>query len=230
MTNDDLLSELRSLESEDDPERRGQLLLRLARAISPAEASLLHRHAQYAGPWPPERVRCLCEGVYEETLTYARVYDVVAWLPEQRKVRLVNDKGRQRSYDYHLFGGEHTEVHLIADWRLDDPVGGSLVDVRLNLQDGRRRWCMFTTPTHLSGCGELYGDGVRWHEPCAHLFVVTHISEGIIEEVLRTMERQGKLLEHTASVDWERDVRPRPSDIFPVMMSMRVNLIDAEME
>ena len=80
------------------------------------------------------------------------------------------------------------------------------MDVRVWLDDGSVRGCIFATPEQLATCGSMLGD-VRWHAPCGHLLVMGRLSEEVIEAALREVERQGDLVACTQYLDNEEPAR-----------------------
>ena len=73
------------------------------------------------------------------------------------------------------------------------------VEVTLTFDTGERRWCFFFTPEALSRAGDCVdGSDVRLHLGVPHMFILSQIDAGLIEKVLRELDRSGELVEHTA--------------------------------
>ena len=80
---------------------------------------------------------------------------------------------------------------------LDRPEQGA-VEVVVRLDDGTDRWCFFLDPERLTLVGDRVHDTeVRLHRGVPHMIVVSHLSEDVIGRVLRQLDREGALLEHT---------------------------------
>jgi hypothetical protein len=79
-----------------------------------------------------------------------------------------------------------------------DPLS-SCVEVTVDFGDGHRRWCFFATPQALAACGDwVEGTRVRLHLGVPHMIIVSELSEGIIDRVLRQLDAEDKLEAHTA--------------------------------
>jgi hypothetical protein len=145
-----------------------------------------------------KQVRCIRESVYEQNLTYGEVYEVLDYEPEKRQLKVRTSRGK-KCFHQGCFGPVDEDVPRIHHWNLDDPVDEPYVEVSLELEDGSKRWCIFATPEHLASIGDFLDEEqqVRWHPPCAHMFVMSKISEPLIERALREVERQGDLLATT---------------------------------
>jgi hypothetical protein len=87
-------------------------------------------------------------------------------------------------------------------YTIDDPIAHPLsacVEVTVDFGDGRKRWCFFATPQVLAVCGDwVEGTQVRLHLGVPHLIIVSELSEGIIDDVLRQLYAGGDLEAHTA--------------------------------
>jgi hypothetical protein len=93
----------------------------------------------------------------------------------------------------------------IVSYEIEDPLDRpeqGAVEVVLKLTDGQRRWCFFFTPERMSLVGDwVEGTPVRMHLGVKHMIVVAELSRDIIGRVLRGLEAQNLLLEHTLSLD-----------------------------
>ena len=85
---------------------------------------------------------------------------------------------------------------------VDEPEQGA-VEVAVHLDDGSDRWCFFFDPQRLALVGDLVeGTTVRVHLGVRNMIVVSELTEDIIDRVLRQLDNEGLLLEHTyGSVD-----------------------------
>ncbi|NNF57973.1 MAG: hypothetical protein HKN04_06995 [Rhodothermaceae bacterium] len=92
---------------------------------------------------------------------------------------------------------------------LDQPSQGA-VEVVVTMDDGSERWCCFFDPDRLALVGDLVeGTTVRLHLGVQHMIVVSELSQEIIERVLRQLDGNGELLNHTLAVSG-RAVEPAP--------------------
>ena len=84
---------------------------------------------------------------------------------------------------------------------IDDPIAEPLscsVEVTIEFEDGRRRWCFFATPQLLGAVGDfVQGTRVRLHLGVPHMIVVSELSEAIIKKVLVGLAAGGRLESHT---------------------------------
>ncbi len=79
------------------------------------------------------------------------------------------------------------------------------IEVTVELEAGEKRWCFFFTPEALAAVGDwVEGTQVRVHLGVPHMIVVSELSEGIIDRVLRTLDARGELREHTVPVQVDR--------------------------
>ena len=80
---------------------------------------------------------------------------------------------------------------------LDKPEQGA-VEVVVHLDDGSDRWCLFFDPQRLALVGDwVEGTTVRVHLGVRHMIVVSELTEDVIDRVLRQLDKEGLLLEHT---------------------------------
>jgi len=90
---------------------------------------------------------------------------------------------------------------IMRSYTIDDPIAEPLtcsVEVTIEFEDGRLRWCFFATPQLLGSVGDfLEGTGVRLHLGVPHMIVVSDLSEAIIRKVLLGLAADGKLESHT---------------------------------
>ena len=91
---------------------------------------------------------------------------------------------------------------LMLPYTIDDPVADSasaIVEVTVNFGGGHRRWCYFATPAALAACGDwVEGTRVRVHLGVAHMIIVSELSAGIIDGVLKQLHDRSELEAHTA--------------------------------
>ncbi len=87
-------------------------------------------------------------------------------------------------------------------YTIDDLIADPLtycVEVTVDFGDGHKRWCFFATPQALAACGDwVEGTRVRLHLGVPHMIVVSELSEGIIDRVLRQLYAEDELKAHTA--------------------------------
>ncbi len=87
-------------------------------------------------------------------------------------------------------------------YTIDDPITdplSSCVEVTVNFGDGCKRWCFFATPEALTACGDwVEGTRIRLHLGVPHMIVVSELSEGVIDRVLRQLDAADELEAHTA--------------------------------
>jgi hypothetical protein len=87
-------------------------------------------------------------------------------------------------------------------YTIDDVITDPLthcVEVTVDFGDGHKRWCFFATPEALAACGDwIEGTRVRLHLGVPQMIIVSELSEGIIDRVLRQLYSEGELEAHTA--------------------------------
>jgi hypothetical protein len=92
----------------------------------------------------------------------------------------------------------------MLSYTIDDPSAEPLtccVEVTVDFDGGHKRWCFFATPQVLATCGDwIEGTCVRLHLGVPHMIIVSELSEGIIDRVLRRLYTEGQLEAHTAPV------------------------------
>ncbi len=84
---------------------------------------------------------------------------------------------------------------------IEDPIElnkTGAIEVAVLLDSGEKRWCFFFTPEGMSACGDYVpGTKVRFHYGAPHMILVSEISESIIYEALREIEKQGEIISCT---------------------------------
>jgi hypothetical protein len=88
---------------------------------------------------------------------------------------------------------------MLASFAIEDDLttqDTGAVEVTLLLDNGKRRWCFFMTPTALATCGDFIpGTDVRYHRAASHMIVVAgRIDKPTIERVLRAIDKEGELI------------------------------------
>jgi hypothetical protein len=143
---------------------------------------------------------CINEGVYGGGLSFGLQYEIIEHDPQKRQFLVENDRGRRRWYPEYCFDTDSATTVRLEKWHLDDSLEHDIPsEVTLELSDGSRRWCIFATPDQLSRTGDWLDEdeGVRWHPPSHHLFILTELTPSLIEKALKEVERKGKLPEHS---------------------------------
>jgi hypothetical protein len=77
------------------------------------------------------------------------------------------------------------------------------VEVVLQLDDGRSRWCCFMTPQALTHCGDwIDGTRTRIQYKAPYVIVVgSRLDERVIEAALRHIDRRGELEDCSKPLD-----------------------------
>ena len=81
------------------------------------------------------------------------------------------------------------------------------IEVTVRLSDGRSRWCYFMTPAAIEACGDwIDGTRIRFHFGARYMIVVAGtLTEDLIIKALRSIEKQGELLDCTMAIDQDED-------------------------
>ena len=153
----------------------------------------------------PVEVTCIREGVYQEALTYGKVYTRLAFDKVREKIKLRGDNGRARWFPAAYFVLGQRDVAKIARIvSIDDIVltPGS-IEVTIELADGQQRWCFFVTPERLgelnSGTDLLNARLILYHVP--HMIVVDRLTPHVITLALQHIEHQGEILRCTLALE-----------------------------
>ena len=87
---------------------------------------------------------------------------------------------------------------------IDDPITDPLacsVEVTIDF-GGRKRWLFFATPQLFASVGDMVdGTHVRLHLGERHMIVVSELSAGVIEVVLRQLHEAGELESRTLPLE-----------------------------
>jgi hypothetical protein len=98
-----------------------------------------------------------------------------------------------------------SNVTILIEDALDGADLGA-IEVRVMIGNGdAARWCFFMTPRALEVCGDVIeSSDVRVHLGVPHMIVVSRIDRDVVHHVIRSMEADGVLHEHTAPIDSPR--------------------------
>lgn len=146
-----------------------------------------------------QKVYCVSESVHSPGLVYGNQYEVIDINPNKQLVCISNEHGKERWYPASCFEELEQPPISIDSWICDDDDFMPFCDITITLNDGTQRWCIMATPEHLATSGETHpiNETIRWHEPCAHLFIVNHITTEVVEHILQQTLRQGRLIDST---------------------------------
>lgn len=143
---------------------------------------------------------CITESVYQDALTYARKYAVLERKDDPRRptIKVQGDNGRVRWFPATCFDLSGPDLPCLQEMTICDDLANATtaaIEVEISLTDGQRRWCFFTTPEALRQFGDrIDGTTIRIHYNEPQLIILNQLDETIIEQALRHIERQGKLL------------------------------------
>ena len=84
------------------------------------------------------------------------------------------------------------KIHIVDDLSF---ASQRATEVEIELEDGTIRWCFFHTPESIKNCGDcIDGTTARVHYGVKHMFVVSEISEEIIESTIHMLVERNELL------------------------------------
>ena len=149
---------------------------------------------------------CINEAAYSGALTYGKRYVMLAVddNPQRPKIKIQANTGRVRWLPAGCFDLHGNEVLTLEQIDVRDAVSDattSVIEVEITLSNGQRRWCFFAEPQALLHFGDVLASStMRVHYGVPHLIIVSTITEPIIEQALRHIERHGQLLACTKAV------------------------------
>jgi hypothetical protein len=143
--------------------------------------------------------------VYGDALTRGKQYAVIAIDDEKRQVRIKGDNGRTRWFPAYCFYQRDRQVPTLITFHIDDPIMPDEdlpIEVTVELSNGDRRWCIFTTPSALASCGNwIEGTHVPFHYGNRHIIIARELSEDFIRRMLHQIDSQGELVECTLTLE-----------------------------
>ena len=94
---------------------------------------------------------------------------------------------------------------MIKNIDIQDPIDShaqGAIEVIVEMNNGKKRWCFFFTPQGAANCGDwIDGTKVRFHYGASHMFLVSEISKEIIEAAIKHVEEQGELEQCTLQIE-----------------------------
>lgn len=154
---------------------------------------------------PVNEMVCVSVSVYRDALTRGKQYTVLSVDYESSQVRVKDDKGRTRWFPAYCFGQRDRSVPKLVTFHFDDPISSHEdlpVEVTVELSNGERRWCIFSTPAALEGCGEwIEGTQVPFHYGNRHIIIAKELSEDFIRRMLHHIDNQGELMKCTLPLE-----------------------------
>ncbi|MEO7716138.1 MAG: hypothetical protein ABIY70_08040 [Capsulimonas sp.] len=154
-------------------------------------------------------ITCTCVGVHRDALTRGHKYEIVTRDDAKGQVQVRGDNHRTRWYPINYFDFTGAEAPVLAKWWFCDPVIDepnsrnelvNCVDVGFELSSGELRWCIFVTPDYLKQLLEARNDPNAGYEPGiygTHLVIVADLAHHTVDWMLRHMDQQGELAEHS---------------------------------
>lgn len=146
---------------------------------------------------------CVNEASYSGALTRGKRYAVLASDESRQQIRVKGDNGRVRWFPSSLFDVAGADVAVLTHITIKDSVEAALtVEVDVELSDGQRRWCFFTTPNALQRLSQTkLGTETLFMYGAPHMIVVSAINEDVIAQALKYIDSHNELLECTRPID-----------------------------
>ncbi|PGY07109.1 hypothetical protein [Bacillus sp. AFS031507] len=148
---------------------------------------------------------CRTAGVYSDSLTRGKAYQVIDINNDNEMVRIKCENGRLRWFPLSLFNVNGEDIIDLISWKFDDEVSKdpnetNWIEISMKMSDGSERWCILYTPERLRNLLQqpnLYPTGLH----IKHMIVVKSYDVEDIQSVLDYLNQKDELIGATLPLE-----------------------------